>query len=263
MNAATDRSAPRHALQRWSLTVAWLGIVLGALAVLAAVLPGPAYRYGLIGLGTAFGTIRIGAMGGIAAGAISLAAIVLALFARHRRYALYAIFGLLLGAFAFVPPWLLVRKARSLPAIHDISTDTVDPPRFQAILALRENAPNSPVYGGAGIAAEQHAAYPDIQPLHLAHAAAEVLAAAHEVAQAMGWRIVAEQADAGRLEATATTRWFGFKDDVVIRVRPEGNGSRLDIRSESRLGGSDVGANAARIRRFTARLQHRLGRAGA
>lgn len=263
MNTATDRSAPGHKLQRWSLSVACIGVVLGVLAVLAVVLPGPAYRYGLIGLSTAFGAIRIGAMGGLAAGAISLAAIVLTLFARHRRYALYAIFGLLLGAFAFVPPWLLVRKARSLPAIHDISTDTIDPPQFRAVLPLRAKAPNSPVYGGAEIAAKQHAAYPDIQPLHLAQTVAEVLAAAHKVALAMGWRIVAEQADAGRLEATATTRWFGFKDDVVIRVRPEGNGSRLDIRSESRLGGSDVGANAARIRHFTARLQQRLGRAGA
>ncbi|TAM62214.1 MAG: DUF1499 domain-containing protein [Rhodanobacter sp.] len=262
MNTTIDRSAPHRTLHRWALSVTCIGIALGVLAVLAVVLPGPAYRYGLIGLSTAFGAIRIGAMGGLAAGAISLVAIALTLFARHRRYALYAIVGLLLGAFAFVPPWLLVRKARSLPAIHDISTDTVHPPQFQAILPLRAKAPNSPVYGGAEVAAKQHAAYPDIRPLHLAHPAAEVLAAAHEVALAMGWRIVAEQADAGRLEATATTRWFGFKDDVVIRVRPEGNGSRLDIRSESRLGGSDVGANAARIRRFTARLQHRLGRAG-
>lgn len=261
MNAAIDRSAPRHALRRWSLAVAWTSITLGVLAVLAVVLPGPVYRYGLIGLGGAFGTIRIGAMGGIVAVAISLAAIALTLLARHRRYALYAIFGLLLGLFAFVPPWLLVRKAGSLPAIHDISTDTVDPPQFQAILPLRAKAPNSPVYGGAAVAAKQHQAYPDIQPLHLAQATARVMAAARAVALATGWQIVAEQADAGRLEATATTHWFGFKDDVVIRVRPEGNGSLLDIRSESRLGGSDVGANAARIRRFTAQLQHQLGRA--
>ena len=168
MNTATERSAPGHKLQRWSLSVASIGVALGVLAVLAVVLPGPTYRYGLIGLSTAFGAIRIGAIGGLAAGAISLAAIVLTLFARHRRYALYAIFGLLLGAFAFVPPWLLVRKARSLPAIHDISTDTIDPPQFRAVLPLRTKAPNSPVYGGAEIAAKQHAAYPDIQPLHLA-----------------------------------------------------------------------------------------------
>ncbi|MFC5526181.1 DUF1499 domain-containing protein [Rhodanobacter ginsengisoli] len=262
MNAATDGSAPRHALRRWSLAMTCLGTALGVLAVLAVLLPGPAYRHGLIGLSRAFGTIRLGAIGGLAAVAVSLVAIALTLLARHRRYALYAMFGLLLGAFAFVPPWLLLRKARSLPAIHDISTDTVDPPQFEAILPLRAKAPNSPVYGGAEVAAQQSAAYPDIQPLHLAHAAAEVLAAAHETALAMGWQIVAEQADAGRLEATATTHWFGFKDDIVIRVRPEGSGSRLDIRSESRLGGSDVGANAARIRRFTERLKHRLGRAG-
>ena len=71
MNTATDRSAPGHKLQRWSLLVASIGIALGVLAVLAVVLPGPAYRYGLIGLSTAFGAIRLGAMGGLAAGAIS------------------------------------------------------------------------------------------------------------------------------------------------------------------------------------------------
>jgi uncharacterized protein (DUF1499 family) len=71
----------------------------------------------------------------------------------------------------------------------------------------------------------------------------------------MGWDIVAADAPAGRIEATATTRWFGFKDDVVVRIEPAGEGSRIDVRSVSRVGGSDVGTNAKRIRAYLRRLQ--------
>jgi uncharacterized protein (DUF1499 family) len=77
---------------------------------------------------------------------------------------------------------------------------------------------------------------------------------AADAARAMGWEMVAADSAAGRVEATATTRWFGFKDDVVVRVRPDGAGSRIDVRSVSRVGGSDVGANAARIRAYLARV---------
>ena len=70
----------------------------------------------------------------------------------------------------------------------------------------------------------------------------------------MGWHIVAAKSEEGRIEATATTLWFGFKDDVVIRIMPTAAGSRLDIRSKSRVGLSDVGVNAARIREFVAAL---------
>lgn len=252
----------RSSRYRWARAIAWLSVAGGTLALLAVALPGPLYRYGEIGLGTAFGAIRRGAMAGIGVIVLALLGFLLAGFTRQRRpAALYAALGLLLGVLAFVPPWWLARKAGALPAIHDISTDTVNPPPFVAILPLRANAPNSPVYGGARIAAQQHAAYPDIQPLHFDQPPATVLSAAARVASAMDWKIAADQPADGRLEATATTAWFGFKDDVVIRVRTDSSGSRLDIRSESRLGGSDIGANAARIRDFSARLQKLLGRA--
>jgi uncharacterized protein (DUF1499 family) len=259
MSARIDTVATRRGGSRWTLAVAILGLLLGVVAAATVALPGLLYHHGQLGLRPAFGAIRLGAMVGIAAIVVSLVGIVLALRARQHRHLLYAALGLLLGVVAFVPPWLLARKAGSLPAIHDISTDTVNPPPFVAILPLRANAPNSPVYGGPEVAAKQHAAYPDIQPLLSSQTPAALLDAARKVALAMGWQIVAEQADAGRLEATATTAWFGFKDDVVIRVRPEGSGSRLDIRSESRLGGSDIGANAARIRDFLARMHRLLG----
>jgi uncharacterized protein (DUF1499 family) len=259
MSSRIDTVATRRKGSRWTLAVVILGLLLGAVAVATVALPGLLYHHGQIGLRSAFGEIRLGAMVGIAAIVVSLVGIVLALRARQPHALLYAALGLLLGVLAFVPPWLLARRAGSLPAIHDISTDTVNPPAFVAVLPLRANAPNSPIYGGAEVAAKQHAAYPDIQPLRSNQAPAALFDAAHKVALAMDWQIVDEQADAGRLEATARTAWFGFKDDVVIRVRPQGNGSRLDIRSESRLGGSDIGANAARIRDFLARMHRLLG----
>ena len=147
------------------------------------------------------------------------------------------------------------KLAGGAPPIHDITTDTNDPPLFVDILPLRAGARNSAVYGGSRIAALQHAAYADIIPADLVMAPAEVFAKALATARAMGWAVVATDSSAGRIEATATTRVLRFRDDVVIRIRPRDGGSRLDIRSVSRFGGSDLGKNASRIREFMARLR--------
>ncbi|CAN5243891.1 hypothetical protein BH09GEM1_BH09GEM1_12720 [soil metagenome] len=142
-----------------------------------------------------------------------------------------------------------------VPPIHDITTDTNDPPLFVDILPLRAGARNSAVYGGSRIAALQHAAYPDIAPVDLVIAPAAAFTKALATAIAMSWALVATDSAAGRVEATATTRVFRFKDDVVIRIRPRDGGSRVDIRSVSRVGGSDLGKNASRIREFIVRLR--------
>jgi uncharacterized protein (DUF1499 family) len=173
--------------------------------------------------------------------------------ARPQRGALAA--ALLVGLVVAWIPWNGMRQARSLPPIHDISTDTADPPAFVAVLPLRADAPNSAEYAGEAIAEAQRAGYPDLAPVALPAPPADAFARALEAARAMGWEIVDADPASGRIEATDTTFWFGFKDDVVVRVRPEGDGSRIDVRSVSRVGGSDVGANAARIRGYIARLQ--------
>jgi uncharacterized protein (DUF1499 family) len=134
--------------------------------------------------------------------------------------------------------------------IHDITTDTEDPPPFVALYALRQTTFNGPGYGGEKIARIQKAAYPDIQPLDLADDPARAFERALHAARGMGWRIVAAVPEEGRIEATATTPLLRFKDDVVIRVRSRGAGSRIDARSKSRLGKSDLGANAKRIRAY-------------
>lgn len=243
----------------WTRRLTALGIVVGIVAVLGVLAPGPLYRFGMLGLSAAFATAKYGFWLGLLAALLGVIALLMALFVRPPRYRLRALLVLVLGLIAIVPPLLFVRHAKSVPAIHDISTDTAQPPAFQAVLPQRADAPNGSTYGGAKVAAAQQAAYPDIQPLTFDTLPANTFSAALDVARSMGWTIVAQTREDGRIEATATTFWFGFKDDVVIRVKPEASGTRVDIRSESRVGKSDVGANAARIRAFSKKLRATLG----
>lgn len=141
------------------------------------------------------------------------------------------------------------------PPIHDITTDMNDPPTFVDVIPLRAGAGNSATYAGRSVAAQQRAAYPDIGPAALAMMPAAAFAKALSAVREMEWTLVSADSSAGRIEATATTRWLKFKDDVVIRVRPRDGGSRVDVRSVSRVGISDWGKNAARIREFMERLR--------
>ena len=143
-----------------------------------------------------------------------------------------------------------VVKRRSVPRIHDITTDTEDPPRFVALLEARKASWNGADYGGPAVAAQQKKGYPDVIPLLLPDPPERAFARVEAAARQMGWRIAADVPAEGRLEATATTPLLRFKDDVVVRVAPALNGSRVDVRSVSRIGIGDMGANAARIRAF-------------
>lgn len=249
----------RQATAPWTRRVAVLGIVVGVLAVLAMLLPGPLYRGHALALGAAFKLLGFGFYLGLLAAFFGLVGLLLALFGRPPRYRLLALAGLVLGAIAFVPPLLFMHKAKSVPPIHDISTDTANPPQFSTLLPKREAAPNGAAYGGPKVAAQQHAAYPDIKPMQFSNAPDNTFHAALSVARAMGWKVASQLPAKGLIEATATTAWFGFKDDVVIRLEPHDGGTRVDVRSESRVGGSDIGANAARIRAFREKLTTTLG----
>ncbi len=146
--------------------------------------------------------------------------------------------------------------ASSVPPIHNISTDTDAPPQFDKIVALREAEGANPLeYDTAALAETQRQAYPQVQPLISNVPPGEMLDRAVKVLQDMGLEIVDTNPAAGRVEATDTTFWFGFKDDVVVRVRAEGSGSVVDIRSVSRVGQSDLGKNAARISEILAGLK--------
>jgi uncharacterized protein (DUF1499 family) len=223
------------------------GLLLGA---------GPAYQAGLWDFRTGFEFMRIAAYGG-------LVAVVLGLFglitqhSKRRAAVIIGILTLVIGGVTAFVPWSWQARARNSPPIHDITTDTDHPPRFVDVLPLREDAPNPAEYGGPEVAAEQRQAYPDIQPLTLAMPPDAAYDRALRVAEALGWEIVSTDRAAGRIEATATTSWFGFKDDIVIRVRRSELGARVDIRSVSRVGRGDVGTNARRVREFLSRLEER------
>jgi uncharacterized protein (DUF1499 family) len=229
----------------------WAAPALAGVALVLLLLAGPTVRLGLWGFGTGFGMLRWAAYFGLA----SVAAALVALLTRTgRRSVLIQAAALIVGLGVAFVPWRWLQQARRVPPIHDVSTDLEHPPEFVAVLPLRAGAPNPAVYGGPEVAAAQRAAYPDLRPLlvHLTPGAAFGRALAS--ARAMGWEVVDADSTAHRIEATATTPWFGFKDDVVIRIEPDPAGSRVDVRSVSRVGGSDVGTNAQRIRAYLARL---------
>jgi uncharacterized protein (DUF1499 family) len=191
---------------------------------------------------------------GLASAGLALGPVALLVSPRWRARPWVPVLALALGLAAAAPAVAMLMKAKSLPYIHDITTDTSDPPAFVALLPARKASPNGAEYDPK-VAALQQQGYPDIQPLMLKAAPAQAMQRALDVARESGWNVVASDASAGRIEATATTTFFGFKDDIVVRIRPDGAGaSRVDVRSVSRVGLSDIGTNAARIREFLARL---------
>lgn len=150
---------------------------------------------------------------------------------------------------------LWLRQTQVSPPIHDITTDTADPPEFVDLIPLRAGSPNPHAYPGDEVAAQQISAYPEIETLTIPVPPGEAMALAESAARAMQWEIIAVAPEEGRLEAVATTPWFGLKGDIVVRITEDGRGSRVDVRSKSRLGTPDAGTNARRIRRFMVRLQ--------
>lgn len=219
--------------------------MIAALLLAAA---GPGTRAELWDYRTGFQLLRWATYAGLAAAGLAAAMLLLA---RTRRGALaWLLAALAVGLGTAFVPWYMLQQARALPAIHDITTDTARPPQFDAILRLRAGAPNPAAYGGAEVARAQIEAYPDLRAHRMSAAPAQAFERALQAARDMGWEIVAADAAAGRIEAVDTTFWFGFKDDVVIRVEADGAGSRVDVRSVSRVGVGDLGANAKRIREY-------------
>ena len=235
--------------------IAATGFLLAFAAALAAMLAGLGARWGWWEFGTGFQVLRFAVYGAISGAAVSVVALLSALRAPQRSGIVLALLGLAIGLVTAYVPWQWRRTAERVPPIHDITTDMEDPPAFEAVLRLRAAAPNPSEYGGDSIAVQQRESYPDLGPLILDAPPADVFRLAEGTARDMGWEVVDSDLEEGRIEATDTTFWFGFKDDVVIRIvgQPEG-GSRVDVRSVSRVGRSDVGTNAARIREYLERL---------
>lgn len=214
---------------------------------------------------------------------LGLVALVASLVRKPRTGLKMALVGLLVPVLALGFLVSVQRKSAGIPPIHDVATNIVDPPVFSAaVMSARQAVQANPVealttpmgslkaYSGpafAGIAGKTlgqvgHDAYPAVRPLTLAAAPAKAAAAAEAEARAQGWMVVGADPAAGIVEATAETFWFGFKDDVAVRIRPSATGgSVVDVRSTSRVGLSDIGANAKRIEAFLAGLKVRAAAA--
>lgn len=236
-----------------------LRIIVLLLALAAAVLllvAGPGTRADIWEFRFGFTLMRWALYGGAAA--VILAIILLIIPATRRGGAVVLLAALVIGGATAAVPYSMVQQARSVPRIHDITTDTAEPPEFVAIAPLRADAPNPVAYPGEETAQQQREAYPDVETLSVDAWPAIAFEHALAEAEAQGWEIVDSSESEGRIEATATTFWFGFKDDVVIRIRGNDGGSVVDVRSKSRVGLSDVGANAARIREFLDGFRERL-----
>ena len=248
--------------------IAWVAIAVAVLGVLVEFSSGFGYRLGLLPLQTALqGFLPAGAY--IAAGGAVLCIITLAISVVVYKGGFLKPVAPVIGALAAAAiavylPYSMRASAAGLPPIHDVTTDTDNPPAFVDALPLREqtHAVNTAEYlrdrsgrRTLDVPGAQKKAYPDIKTLTFegvppAAAYARALAAVKQ----SGWTLTADKPEEGRIEAWDQTFWFGFIDDVVIRVAPTDTGSKIDIRSLSRVGGGDVGTNARRIRGYVQRL---------
>ena len=246
---------PKSQLAAWSGRFALFALVVAALSVMIV-------RSGLLEIEPALATF--GAALAFAILAVLLSFMAFAVIWRQGLSGMgSAVMGLFLGLLLLAYPGYLGYRASKLPAISDITTDPSNPPRFEALARARPRGRNE--YPGAATAAAQQAAYPDIAPLQedvppkLAYDIALALVTKRK------WHIADARPPAGRrdaaIEATARTPIMGFRDDVVIRVSPSGQGVRIDVRSASRYGLSDFGANAARVASLLEDLDDAVGSA--
>jgi uncharacterized protein (DUF1499 family) len=166
------------------------------------------------------------------------------------------LFAFLIDALILAYPAYLGLQYRKLPPIHDITTDPIDPPRFDALASLRTGeGTNTAVYAGLYSAEQQRHFYPDIEPVELEIPVDRAYAIALQIVNKRKWIVIDERAPQpprriGRIEAVARTPIMGFREDISIRIVPDGDDSRLDIRSASRYFESDLGSNAARVTKF-------------
>lgn len=231
-------------------------LLISLAAFLLVTLPGPLYRFGIVELGTAFAGFKYAVILGIAA---LILLIVQMLFKRKTVTFTSAAAVIIFSLVAIIMPLWMMSTANNVPAIHDISTDMETPPEFVAIAPLRASAPNPTAYAGMETAEQQRQAYPELQTLQYSQSKAALIAAVEQAANNLGWNLVNSDAKDGLIEATDSTMWFGFKDDIVVRVEDTGDKRLVDIRSKSRMGKSDMGKNAERIRHFTQELEAVLG----
>jgi len=246
--SAPYQSEPVSSLANWARNLAVFAVVVVVVSIIIV-------RFDFLEMKPALATF----FGGLAIAALSIL-FGLAGFAAiwqngSRGMARILLAFLIDGAILAYPAYqaLLYRK---LPPIHDITTDPIDPPRFDALSRLRTgDGTNTAVYAGLYSAEQQRHFYPDIEPIELEIPVDRAYAIARQLVIKRKWTVIDEREPQpprriGRIEAVARTPIMGFREDISIRVVPDGDDSRVDIRSASRYFDSDLGSNAARVTKF-------------
>src|SRR6266436_3104732 len=246
--SAPYQSEPVSGLATWSRNLAIFSIVAVVVSILIV-------RFGFLEMKPALATF-FGALGcAILSILVGLAAFA-AIWQNGSRGMGRILLALLIDAIVLAYPAYLGLQYRKLPPIHDITTDPIDPPRFAALARLRAGeAANSAVYAGLYSAEQQRVAYPDIETVELELPVQRAYELTLQLVNKRKWLVIDERAPQpprriGRIEAVARTPIMGFREDVSIRVTPDGEDSRVDIRSSSRYFESDLGSNAARVNKL-------------
>lgn len=246
--SAPYQSEPVSSLATWARNLA----VFAVLAVVVSVI---IVRFGFLEIKPALATF----FGGLAIAALSILlglAGFAAIWQNGSRGMARILLAFLIDGLILAYPAYLALQYRRLPAIHDITTDPIDPPRFEALARLRTgDGANPAVYAGLYSAEQQRQFYPEIEPVELEISADRAYAIALQLVNKRKWLVIDERAPqpprrVGRIEAVARSPIMGFREDVSIRVVADGEDSRVDIRSASRYFESDLGSNASRVSKF-------------
>lgn len=233
----------------WGVHILW---ILALLLLIVVFVGGPGVHLGLWSPFEGFKlTLTAGFMGGMILAGLSLIVIILIAMKESRGGMGKAFLCLFIGLLLLSPvAYLRLSGGGAVPPIHDITTDLVNPPDYIALVGKRGEGANRLTHGGAELAAKQQEFYPDIVPILMSGAPQENFTRALDVARNMGWELVGVDPENMRFEATDYSFWFSFADDIVVIVQQAQGGSRIDMRSVSRVGKSDLGINAKRIRDF-------------
>ncbi len=262
-----ESGAKRRKIRTWILRLTLLLAIAGPLVFVFAALGAKFgiwdWRFGLGTLTREVGPVVLGA-----SAVMGIISLLLAFIIQPRKGFVIGLVALIVPVLAFVQLKSVTKTVESLPFIHDVTTDTQDVPMFtDAIMSERtlvegvnradyigKMAPMRDADGNPGqelVSVLQTQAYPDIRSVVLSDSKDVAFGKVEAIVSQMGWALKSSDLETGIIEATDTTFWYGFKDDVIIRLRPsEGGGTLVDVRSLSRIGGSDIGKNADRIREF-------------
>ena len=233
--------------------------ILAALSALCYVGLTAAFRLDLIGVTTVFSVLGILAWALLGLGILALFMGMVGLGTRKASIGGLALDGGIAALAAASGPVMMRVQAGEVPVIHDISTDTKYPPQFITArdILMADQHSNTTEYNAAN-APKQVEAYPNLKTVEYDKSFEEVFQAALATVEGMGLEVIGTEENAGRIEATATTLWWGFKDDMVVRVNRFTSPVQVDVRSSSRIGRSDLGVNAKRIETFLSKLDQKL-----